>query len=90
VPPESLSTRHWFGTVRLPRGKIRAGAQQPGREDVPVGESNGEFVSSILLVPSVWEKPFGRVAAEAMINAIPRDGTIEERYGIALPLFDEP
>ncbi|MCY7419763.1 MAG: glycosyltransferase, partial [Chloroflexi bacterium] len=25
----------------------------------------------ILLVPSVWDEPFGRVAAEAMINGIP-------------------
>ena len=28
-------------------------------------------MTRILLVPSVWEEPFGRVAAEAMINAIP-------------------
>jgi glycosyltransferase involved in cell wall biosynthesis len=28
-------------------------------------------LTRILLVPSVWEEPFGRVAAEAMINAIP-------------------
>ena len=26
-------------------------------------------LTRILLVPSVWEEPFGRVAAEAMINA---------------------
>ena len=25
----------------------------------------------MLLVPSVWDEPFGRVAAEAMINGIP-------------------
>jgi glycosyltransferase involved in cell wall biosynthesis len=28
-------------------------------------------LTRILLVPSVWEEPFGRVAAEAMINEIP-------------------
>jgi glycosyltransferase involved in cell wall biosynthesis len=28
-------------------------------------------LTRILVVPSVWEEPFGRVAAEAMINSIP-------------------
>ena len=28
-------------------------------------------LTRILLVPSIWEEPFGRVAAEAMINGIP-------------------
>ena len=28
-------------------------------------------LTRLLLVPSVWAEPFGRVAAEAMINAIP-------------------
>ena len=28
-------------------------------------------LTRLLLVPSVWEEPFGRVAAEAMINSIP-------------------
>ncbi len=28
-------------------------------------------LTRMLVVPSVWEEPFGRVAAEAMINAIP-------------------
>jgi glycosyltransferase involved in cell wall biosynthesis len=28
-------------------------------------------LTRILVVPSVWEEPFGRVAAEAMVNAIP-------------------
>jgi len=28
-------------------------------------------LTRILLVPSVWQEPFGRVAAESMINAIP-------------------
>jgi glycosyltransferase involved in cell wall biosynthesis len=28
-------------------------------------------LTRVLLVPSVWEEPFGRVAAEAMINGIP-------------------
>jgi hypothetical protein len=45
------------------------------RPDIPVlvvqsGQSGGSL-NSILLVPSVWEEPFGRVAAEAMINGVP-------------------
>ena len=28
-------------------------------------------LTRLLVVPSVWEEPFGRVAAEAMVNAIP-------------------
>jgi glycosyltransferase involved in cell wall biosynthesis len=28
-------------------------------------------LTRILVVPSVWEEPFGRVAPEAMINGIP-------------------
>jgi glycosyltransferase involved in cell wall biosynthesis len=28
-------------------------------------------LTRVLIVPSVWEEPFGRVAAESMINAIP-------------------
>ena len=28
-------------------------------------------LAPVLLVPSVWDEPFGRVAAEAMINGIP-------------------
>ncbi|MEZ5291745.1 MAG: glycosyltransferase [Vicinamibacterales bacterium] len=28
-------------------------------------------LTRVLLVPSVWEEPFGRVAAEAMINGVP-------------------
>jgi glycosyltransferase involved in cell wall biosynthesis len=28
-------------------------------------------LTRVLVVPSVWEEPFGRVAAEAMINAVP-------------------
>ena len=28
-------------------------------------------LTRLLLVPSVWEEPFGRVAAEAMINGVP-------------------
>jgi glycosyltransferase involved in cell wall biosynthesis len=28
-------------------------------------------LTRVLLVPSIWEEPFGRVAAEAMVNGIP-------------------
>ncbi len=38
----------------------------------PVATPSEYFaLTKILLVPSVWEEPFGRVAAEAMINGIP-------------------
>src|SRR4029077_5898603 len=38
----------------------------------PVAKPADYFaLTRILLVPSVWEEPFGRVAAEAMINGIP-------------------
>lgn len=38
----------------------------------PVATPSEYFaLTRILLVPSVWEEPFGRVAAEAMINGIP-------------------
>jgi glycosyltransferase involved in cell wall biosynthesis len=38
----------------------------------PVPQPSDYFaLTRILLVPSVWEEPFGRVAAEAMINGVP-------------------
>jgi glycosyltransferase involved in cell wall biosynthesis len=38
----------------------------------PVPRPSAYFaLTRLLLVPSVWEEPFGRVAAEAMINGIP-------------------
>ena len=38
----------------------------------PVSKPADYFaLTRILLVPSVWEEPFGRVAAEAMINGVP-------------------
>ena len=39
----------------------------------PATETPADYfaLTRILLVPSVWDEPFGRVAAEAMINAIP-------------------
>jgi len=39
----------------------------------PATETPAEYfaLTRILLVPSVWEEPFGRVAAEAMINRVP-------------------
>ena len=38
----------------------------------PVQEPREYFaLTRILVVPSVWEEPFGRVAAEAMVNGIP-------------------
>jgi glycosyltransferase involved in cell wall biosynthesis len=38
----------------------------------PVATPSEYFaLTRILIVPSVWEEPFGRVAAEAMINGIP-------------------
>ena len=39
----------------------------------PTVEEPREYfaLTRVLLVPSVWNEPFGRVAAEAMINGIP-------------------
>jgi glycosyltransferase involved in cell wall biosynthesis len=37
-------------------------------------------LTRVLLVPSVWEEPFGRVAAEAMINGIP--ALVSDRGGL--------
>ena len=38
----------------------------------PVPTPSAYFaLTRLLLVPSVWEEPFGRVAAEAMINGVP-------------------
>jgi glycosyltransferase involved in cell wall biosynthesis len=37
-------------------------------------------LTRLLLVPSVWDEPFGRVAAEAMINGIPP--LVSERGGL--------
>ncbi len=39
----------------------------------PAVDTPGEFLAltKVLMAPSVWAEPFGRVAAEAMINGIP-------------------
>src|SRR4051812_41990742 len=39
----------------------------------PPGPKPADYfaLTRLLVVPSVWEEPFGRVAAEAMINGIP-------------------
>lgn len=54
-----------------------------GTIDLPVQVQNIEYVppvpapalwaswTKVLLVPSVWDEPWGRVAAEAMVNGIP-------------------
>jgi glycosyltransferase involved in cell wall biosynthesis len=51
-------------------------------------------VTRLLLVPSVWNEAFGRVAVEAMINGIPvlasRRGGLPEALGGAGFLFDMP
>ena len=53
-------------------------------------------VTRVLLVPSVWEEPSGRVASESLVNGIPpivsnRGGLPEEcrGAGIVLPLPDD-
>jgi glycosyltransferase involved in cell wall biosynthesis len=38
-------------------------------------------LTRVLLVPSVWEEPFGRVAAEAMINGVP--AVVSDRGALA-------
>ena len=51
-------------------------------------------VSRVVLVPSLWEEPFGMVAAEAIINEIPalatRRGGLPEVLAEAGFLFDVP
>ena len=48
-------------------------SQYPQIMAAPAVATPAEYfaLTRILLVPSVWEEPFGRVAAEAMINGIP-------------------
>lgn len=48
-------------------------SQYPQIMAAPAVPSPADYfaLTRILLVPSVWEEPFGRVAAEAMINGIP-------------------
>ena len=48
-------------------------AQYPQIMAAPAVPTPADYfaLTRILLVPSVWEEPFGRVAAEAMINGIP-------------------
>ena len=51
-------------------------------------------VSKVLLMPSLWQESFGRVAAEAFINGIPvlasRRGALPETLAEAGFLFDVP
>ncbi|QJW92546.1 glycosyltransferase [Frigoriglobus tundricola] len=50
--------------------------------------------SRVVLMPSLWEETFGRVAAEALVNGIPvlatRRGALPETLGGAGLLFDVP
>lgn len=50
--------------------------------------------SRVILVPSLWEESFGRVAAEALTNGLPvlatRRGALPETLGGAGLLFDVP
>jgi hypothetical protein len=48
-------------------------SQYPQIMAAPAVATPAEYfaLTRLLLVPSVWEEPFGRVAAEAMINGIP-------------------
>jgi glycosyltransferase involved in cell wall biosynthesis len=48
-------------------------SQYPQIMAAPAVPTPAEYfaLTRVLLVPSVWDEPFGRVAAEAMVNAIP-------------------
>ena len=62
-PQRRLAERH-------PRRGLQQYPQIMAAPPVPA-PSDYFALTRILVVPSVWEEPFGRVAAEAMINAIP-------------------
>jgi glycosyltransferase involved in cell wall biosynthesis len=50
-------------------------------------------LSSLILIPSLWPEPFGRVASEALLSGVPvlasRTGGLPEAVGTNLALVDD-
>ena len=71
IPILVVQSGHSGGSLNAIRG-IDFGQYPQIMAAPPVPRPADYFaLTRILVVPSVWEEPFGRVAAEAMINAIP-------------------
>ena len=71
IPILVVQSGHTAGSLnRIPGIDFSKYPQIMAAPAVPV-PSDYFALTRILLVPSVWDEPFGRVAAEAMINGIP-------------------
>jgi glycosyltransferase involved in cell wall biosynthesis len=71
IPVLVVQSGHTAGSLNaIPGIDFSAYPQIMAAPPVPV-PADYFALTRILLVPSVWEEPFGRVAAEAMINGIP-------------------
>lgn len=87
---ESRGTATWLDQVSLDleaAGNIHVMENTPDPRDF-------YQVSRLVLMPSLWEEPFGRVAAEACVNGIPvlasRRGGLPEALAEAGLLLDVP
>jgi glycosyltransferase involved in cell wall biosynthesis len=71
IPVLVIQSGHSGGSLNAVRG-VDFGNYPQIMAAPPVPRPADYFaLTRILVVPSVWEEPFGRVAAEAMINSIP-------------------
>ena len=71
IPMLVVQSGHTAGSLNsIPGIDFSAYPQLMAAPPVPV-PAEYFALTRILLVPSIWEEPFGRVAAEAMINGIP-------------------
>jgi glycosyltransferase involved in cell wall biosynthesis len=71
IPVLVVQSGHTAGSLNsIPGVDFSAYPQIMAAPPVPV-PADYFALTRVLLVPSVWEEPFGRVAAEAMINGIP-------------------
>ncbi len=71
IPMLVVQSGHTAGSLNsIPGIDFSAYPQIMAAPPVPV-PAEYFALTRILLVPSIWEEPFGRVAAEAMINGIP-------------------
>jgi glycosyltransferase involved in cell wall biosynthesis len=71
IPVLVVQSGHTAGSLNAIRGiDFSAYPQIMAAPPAPI-PADYFALTRILVVPSVWEEPFGRVAAEAMINGIP-------------------